>query len=393
MNTNSNRTKVKTAIIGATGYVGQRLILLLRNHPYFELTKLFASSKSAGKTYAECMKEKFSLPETSIPAYVNTMSVYDTADINKYFDEFELVFCAVDMSKADIMALEDRLAKSGKFVVSNNSANRLNPLVPCIIPEINYEHLSLIEIQQKKLSYNKGFIVCKPNCSIQSYLPALTPLKKFGLTKIVVSTYQAISGAGKNFSTWPEMQANLIPYIAGEEEKSEMEPLKIWAELKNKNFNDEPELIYDQINISAQCYRVPVLEGHTASIWFELQDKCDEESILKTWREFNESNPCAHLPTAPKSFLLYHPEENMPQLLKTLFLNDNLSEALKNLHNSSELYKNYIDAGMSIHLGRLRKDKIFSYKLTCLSHNTLRGAAGGSVLTAELLYDRGFLNK
>lgn len=355
----------RVGIIGATGYVGQRLMLLLENHPHFSLTHLFASERSAGKTYEEAVGGRFRIEGERIPEKFAKFPVYSTGSIEQFKDDLDFVFCAVDMPKEEVKALELSLAKLEIPVVSNNSALRMDPLVPMIIPEINAEHLNLIEAQKKALGTKRGFIVCKPNCSIQSYVPAITPLLKFKPKKIMVATYQAISGAGKTFDTWPEMKENLIPFISGEEDKSEQEPHKIWASYQDGALVQELD-----IAISAQCYRVAVAEGHTAAVWVEFEEKPSKEEILKLWKEYQSPLSALKLPHAPEPFLIYHEEENRPQAK---------IDAKEN--------------GFAIHLGRLREDKIFSYKFTCLSHNTLRGAAGGALLTAELLAEKKYFDR
>lgn len=358
--------KWSVGIIGATGYVGQRLCLLLENHPWFEIKYLFASQRSAGKTYGEVMQDRFSIPHAQLSSFLSSLFVHATEEVELYKEELDLVFCAVNLDKTEVLELEEKLAKLELPIVSNNSAHRMFPDIPTLIPELNADHLALIEKQRKRLQTKHGFIVCKPNCSIQSYVPALYALRHFGLKEVLVSTYQAISGAGKTFETWPEMQENLIPYIGGEEEKSEQEPLKVMASLEADYSLRSP----DKLKISAQCYRVAVAEGHTASVWFNLEKKVETESILEAWKNFKSAIASMKLPSAPVPFLLYHAEENRPQ--PKIDLNEE---------------------GMRIHLGRLRKDHLFDFKFTCLSHNTLRGAAGGAVLSAELLAFKGYLDK
>lgn len=357
----------RVGIIGATGYVGQRLMLLLKNHPFFTLTHLFASERSAGKSYQEAVQNRFRIEGEKIPEKYAQYPVYSTKDIFKFKDELDFVFCAVDMPKEEVKALEISLAKMDIPVVSNNSALRMDPLVPMIIPEINAEHLALIENQKKVLGTKRGFVVCKPNCSIQSYVPALTPLLKFKPKKLMVATYQAISGAGKTFESWPEMKENLIPFINGEEAKSEEEPHKIWAK-----YDEDAGQLIPQLNldISAQCYRVAVAEGHTAAVWVEFENKPSKQEILDLWKAYESPLKDLDLPHAPNPFLIYHEEDNRPQPKLDAETN-----------------------GFAIHLGRLREDKIFSYKFTCLSHNTLRGAAGGALLTAELLAKKKYFDR
>lgn len=355
--------KLRAGVIGATGYVGQRFITLLADHPWFELAGLAASSRSAGKPYEEALDGRWRLT-VPMPEKVKGMLVQDSAEVEDFCKDLDLVFCAVDMDKKAIVELEERVARTETPVISNNSANRGTPDVPMIIPEINDDHTALIEAQKKRLGTKRGFIVAKPNCSIQSYVPALTPLLDFGPEQLIVSTYQAISGAGKTFETWPEMKANLIPFIGGEEAKSENEPMKIWGEFKG----DHVELAQKPV-ISAQCYRVAVQEGHTASVCVKFKNKPTKEEILKRWAEFKGVPQLAELPSAPKQFLTYFEEDNRPQA-KADVMTEN---------------------GMGVCVGRLREDPVFDYKFCCLSHNTLRGAAGGGVLMAELLVHQGHI--
>lgn len=356
--------KLNVGIIGATGYVGQRFVSLLQAHPYFKPVLLAASSRSAGKRYGDLMETRWKL-ETPLPEAAKTQILVDAADLTAIASACDFVFCAVDMPKDAIRSLEERLARMETPVISNNSAHRWTEDVPVIIPEINPEHAALIELQRKRLGTKRGFIVCKPNCSIQSYVPALSALRAYGLDTVFVSTYQAISGAGKTFQDWPEMEHNLIPYIAGEEEKTEREPLKIWGDLRadgGLNLAEEPR-------ISAQCYRVAVAEGHTAAVSVGFRKPVSREAILEAWRNYRGQAQDLQLPTAPSSFLIYHEEADRPQ--------PRLDAGAGN--------------GMSISLGRLREDPILDWKFTCFSHNTLRGAAGGAVETAELLYRLGYL--
>ncbi|MBQ7836504.1 MAG: aspartate-semialdehyde dehydrogenase [Clostridia bacterium] len=356
--------KVRAGIIGATGMVGQRFITLLQNHPYFELTALAASARSAGRPYKEAVEGRWKMTE-ELPAHVGEMEVLDAADIEKVASLVDFVFCAVDMKKEDIKALEEAYAKAEVPVVSNNSANRWTKDVPMLIPEINIEHLALIDEQKKRLGTKKGFIVVKPNCSIQSYVPMLTPLRKFGIKQVVVSTYQAISGAGKTFKEWPEMIDNIIPYIGGEEEKSEKEPLRIWGEL----VDGEVVPCSDTV-ITSQCIRVPVQDGHTATVFVNFENKPTKEEILECWKEFAGKPQELGLPHAPEQFITYFEEDNRPHA-----------------HTDREIY-----GGMGVTAGRLREDAIFDWKFVGLSHNTLRGAAGGGMLSAELLYRLGYFN-
>jgi aspartate-semialdehyde dehydrogenase len=358
----NNNRQLRVGIIGGTGYVGQRFISLLDNHPWFTTTVIAASPRSAGKPYAEAVAGRWKI-DAPLPASAAGILVESIEDLPRLCDQVDFVFCAVDMKKEEIRALEEAIARLETPVVSNNSAHRWTPDVPVIIPEINPEHAALIDVQRHRLGTKRGFVTAKPNCSIQSYVPALTPLLDFGLEKIMVCTYQAISGAGKTFTDWPEMIENLIPYIGGEEEKSEREPLKIWGALAS----DHIELAVKPL-ISAQCYRVAVQEGHTAAVSVQFDRKPPVDEILARWAGFAQPQ-VAGLPSAPQPFLQYLPENNRPQPRLDAMAGQ----------------------GMAIALGRLREDPIFDYKFTCLSHNTLRGAAGGAVLTAELLVRQGYL--
>ena len=355
--------KLKAGVVGATGMVGQRFITLLREHPYFELTALVASPRSAGKTYREAVGDRWKM-KTPMPEDVAEMTVLSSEDIETIGSLVDFVFCAVDMKKEEIKALEERYAKAEIPVVSNNSANRWTPDVPMVIPEINDAHLAVIEHQRKRLGTRRGFIAVKPNCSIQSYVPALTPLRKFGIEQVVATTYQAISGAGKTFREWPEMIDNVIPYIGGEEEKSEQEPLRVWGRVE-----DGKIVKADAPVITTQCIRVPVSDGHTAAVFVDFEKKPSKEEILEAWRTFKGKPQTLGLPSAPAQFITYFEEDNRPQA------------AL-----DRDLY-----GGMGVSVGRLREDTLFDYKFVGLSHNTLRGAAGGAVLIAELLYREGYL--
>lgn len=353
-------------IIGATGMVGQRFVLLLANHPNFKITALAASQRSAGKTYTEAVANRWAMTE-QMPDCVKDMQVFDaTNDIDKITAAVDFVFCAVDMKKDEIKALEELYAKHECPVVSNNSANRFTKDVPMVIPEINSDHIKIIEAQRKRLGTKRGFIAVKSNCSLQSYVPAIYPLdKKFGVDKCLVCTYQAISGAGKTFERWPEMIDNVIPFIGGEEEKSENEPLKIWGEIKGDEI-----VPAENPKFTAQCLRVPVSDGHMAAVFVTFKNKPSKEEILSVWKEFSGEPQKLNLPHAPKQFLNYFYEDNMPQTK----LNRNL------------------EGGMAISIGRLREDSQYDYKFVCLSHNTLRGAAGGAVLLAELLCEKGYMD-
>ncbi len=352
-------------IIGATGMVGQRFAILLENHPWFKVTTVAASPRSAGKTLKEAIGNRWAMKKP-IPKDMENMIVLDaTADIKKIASQVDFVFCAVDMKKDEIKALEEAYAKAECPVISNNSANRGTPDVPMMVPELNPEHAEIIKVQRERLGTKRGFIAVKSNCSIQSYVPALHPLRKFGIKNVLACTYQAISGAGKTFETWPEMLDNLIPYIGGEEEKSEQEPLKVWGKIEgNKIVNA------DDINITTQCLRVPVSDGHTAAVFVTFENKPTKEEILKAWKEFKGVPQELELPLAPKQFLNYFEDDNRPQ---------------------AKLDRD-MEKGMAISVGRLREDKQYDYKFVCLSHNTIRGAAGGAVLMAELLAAKGYLD-
>lgn len=359
--------KWKVGIVGATGMVGQRFVTLMDGHPWFEPVALAASSRSAGKPYAEAVGPKWCM-EQEIPDWAKSMIVLDAnADAEKLAAQVDFIFCAVDMKKADIQALEYRYAKLECPVVSNNSAHRGTPDVPMVIPEINWQHLAVIDAQKKRLGTKHGFIAVKSNCSLQSYVPALSIIKeRFGLEKILVCTYQAISGAGKTFKTWPEMLDNVIPYIGGEEEKSEQEPMKIWGHVEGDQIVNATEP-----NVTAQCLRVPVSNGHMAAVFASFREPVDFDEIKTMWREFRGKPQELKLPHAPKQFIHYFEEDNMPQT---------------RLHRD-------LEGGMAISVGRLRKDTQYDMKFVCLSHNTLRGAAGGGVLLAELLCAEGYIDK
>ena len=356
--------KRKVGVIGATGMVGQRFLTLLDDHPYFEVTALAASARSAGKTYREAVGSRWKL-KTPMPAYAADMLVHDAANIEEMKALCDMVFCAVDMKKEDIRAREDAYAKAEIPVVSNNSAHRWTPDVPMVIPEINDAHLEVIAAQRKRLGTKRGFIAVKPNCSIQSYVPALTPLRKYGIKEVVATTYQAISGAGKTFNEWPEMIDNVIPYIGGEEEKSEQEPLRVWGHVENGEI-----VKADAPVITTQCSRVPVTDGHTAAVFVRFENKPTKEEILEAWRTFSGKPQELGLPNAPAQFITYFEEDNRPQ---------------------AKLDRD-IYGGMGVTVGRLREDTLYDYKFVGLSHNTLRGAAGGAVLIAELLYREGYFN-
>lgn len=354
----------KVGIIGATGMVGQRFITLLYNHPWFNIEVLAASPRSAGKKYRDAVGAKWSM-SCDIPASVADMVVMDAVgDKEKIAARVDFVFCAVDMKKDEIRALEEAYARLECPVISNNSAHRGTPDVPMIIPELNAAHAAVIPFQRKRLGTKRGFIAVKSNCSLQSYVPALFPLSGYGIKNAVVCTYQAISGAGKTFATWPEMVDNIIPYIGGEEEKSEQEPLKIWGSICGDKI-----VPADGPVISAQCIRVPVSDGHSAAVFVSFDKKPTKEEILSVWAGFSGRAQELELPSAPKQFLHYFEENDRPQI-----------KSERNLEN-----------GMAISVGRLREDTVFDYKFVCMSHNTLRGAAGGAVLMAELLCAEGYI--
>ncbi|MFA5561721.1 MAG: aspartate-semialdehyde dehydrogenase [Eubacteriales bacterium] len=356
--------KLRAGVVGATGMVGQRLLLLLENHPYFEVSVLAAGPRSAGKPYAEAVGERWKL-ERALPERYRSMTVYGADDIDAIRARADFVFCAVDMPKAETVALEEAYARAELPVVSNNSANRMVADVPMLIPEINADHLSVIAAQRQRLGTRRGFIAVKPNCSIQSYVPALTPLLPFGIRAVAVTTYQAVSGAGKTLADFPEMADNIIPYIGGEEEKSEQEPMKVWGRAEGGRITPAAEPL-----ISAQCLRVPVSDGHMAAVFVSFDNKPTKEEILAAWANFQGRPQELALPSAPRQFLHYFEESNRPQ---TALDRD-------------------LEGGMAVSLGRLREDRLYDYKFVGLSHNTLRGAAGGGVLTAELLYREGYLN-
>ena len=358
--------KYNVGIVGATGMVGQRFATLLENHPWFNVVCLAASSRSAGKTYEEAVGKKWCM-DTPIPENMKNIVVMDaTNDIEKITSQVDFVFCAVDMKKDEIKALEERYAKAECPVVSNNSAHRHTPDVPMIIPEINWDHAEIIPAQRKRLGTKKGFIAVKSNCSLQSYVPALHPLMKdYGVTKCLVCTYQAISGAGKTFQTWPEMVDNVIPYIGGEEEKSEQEPLKIWGHIE-----DEKIVNAASPSITSQCIRVPVTDGHTAAVFVSFEKKAEMEEIIEKWESYRGRPQELNLPSAPKQFIHYFRENDRPQI-----------KSERNL-----------EGGMAVSVGRLRPDTQYDVKFVSMSHNTLRGAAGGAVLMAELLCAEGYLD-
>ncbi len=354
----------KVGIIGATGMVGQRFATLLENHPWFTVTTLAASGRSAGKTYKEAVGSRWAM-KTPMPKAMEDMVIVDAADIAAVTADVDFCFCAVNMKKDEIKALEEAYAKAECPIVSNNSAHRFTADVPMVIPELNADHINIIPAQRRRLGTKRGFIAVKSNCSLQSYVPALFPLSKFGISKALVCTYQAISGAGKTFETWPEMVDNVIPFIGGEEEKSEKEPLKIWGKIEGDEIVNATSPAF-----TAQCLRVPVSDGHFAAVYCSFDKKPSKEEILETWASFSGRAQELDLPSAPKQFLHYFEEDNMPQ---------------------TALHRN-LENGMAISLGRLREDSQYDYKFVGLSHNTLRGAAGGAVLLAELLCAEGYMD-
>ena len=355
--------KLRAGIVGATGMVGQRFVTLLADHPYFEISVLAASARSAGRTYAEATSGRWRMT-TPCPDAVASMTVLDAANVGEVADRCDFVFCAVDMDKAATRALEESYAKAETPVVSNNSANRWTPDVPMLIPEINDAHLDVIPYQKKRLGTTRGFICVKPNCSIQSYVPQITPLLPYKPNKIIVSTYQAISGSGRTLAEVPEMHDNVKPYIGGEEEKSEREPLRVWGRVEDGQIVPASSPI-----ISAHCVRVPVSDGHLASVFVSFEKKPSRDEIITAWRAFGGKPQELKLPSAPEHFITYFDEDDRPQ---------------------TSLDRN-IERGMGVCAGRLADDTIFDYKFIGLSHNTLRGAAGGAVLSAELLYRLGHI--
>ena len=358
----------KVGIIGATGMVGQRFATLLDGHPWFQVVALAASPRSAGKTYEAAVGSRWAMT-TPMPETMKDMVMLDAqADIEKIAGMVDFVFCAVDMKKDEIRDLEDRYAKAECPIVSNNSAHRFTDDVPMVIPEINADHIKIIDAQRKRLGTKRGFVAVKSNCSLQSYVPAIHPLKALGVDKVLACTYQAISGAGKTFKTWPEMVDNVIPYIGGEEEKSEQEPLKIWGKIEGDKI-----VKTDDISITSQCIRVPVSDGHTAAVFMSFKDgvkKPTVEEIIDIWSNYSGRAQELDLPSAPKHFLHYFTEPDRPQI-----------KSERNLEN-----------GMAVSVGRLRPDTQYDYKFVCMSHNTLRGAAGGAVLLAELLCAEGYMD-
>jgi len=357
--------KYNVCVVGATGMVGQRFVTLLENHPWFSIQMVAASSSSAGKRYEDAVCGRWAM-KAAIPENVKDMILLDAdADAEKIAASVDFIFCAVNLDKQATRELEEKYARLECPVVSNNSAHRGTADVPMLLPEVNPHHIEVIEAQKKRLGTKRGFIAVKPNCSLQSYVPALHPLRHFGVSKVLACTYQAISGAGKNFETWPEMVDNLIPYIGGEEEKSEQEPMKLWGEVTGDHIENATTPA-----ITTQCLRVPVSDGHTAAVFVSFEKKPTIDEIKKCWAEFSGVPQELELPSAPKTFLHYFEEADRPQ---------------------AKLDRD-LEGGMAVSIGRLRPDSQFDYKFVCLSHNTLRGAAGGAVLAAELLAAKGYFD-
>ena len=355
--------KLRVGILGGTGMVGQRFIALLENHPWFEVTTIAASPRSAGKTYEEAVGDRWKM-DTPMPEAVKKLVVMNVNEVEAVASQVDFVFSAVDMTKEEIKKIEEDYARAETPVVSNNSAHRWTPDVPMVVPEINPEHMKVIDFQRKRLGTKRGFVAVKPNCSIQSYAPVLTAWKEFEPTEVVATTYQAISGAGKTFKDWPEMVGNIIPYIGGEEEKSEKEPLRIWGEIKDGQIVPAEGPV-----ITCQCIRVPVLNGHTAAVFVRFKKKPTKEQLIKKLNSFSGEPQRLGLPSAPKQFIRYLEEDNRPQVSLDVD------------------YEN----GMGVNVGRLREDILFDYKFIGLSHNTVRGAAGGAILCAELLKAQGYI--
>ncbi len=355
--------RLRVGVLGATGMVGQRFISLLENHPWYEVVTVAASPRSAGRTYEEAVDGRWKMT-TPMPEVVKNLTVMNVNEVETVAAGVDFVFSAVDMTKEEIKAIEEAYAKTGTPVVSNNSAHRWTPDVPMVVPEINPEHFEVIEDQKKRLGTDRGFIVVKPNCSIQSYAPVLTAWKEFEPYEVVATTYQAISGAGKTFKDWPEMEGNIIPYIGGEEEKSEQEPLRLWGTIVNGEIVKAQEPV-----ITCQCIRVPVLNGHTAAVFVKFRKQPTKEELIDRMVNFKGLPQELELPSAPKQFIQYLEEDNRPQV--TLDVD--------------------FEKGMGISVGRLRDDSVYDYKFVGLSHNTVRGAAGGAVLSAELLTAKGYI--
>ncbi|MDO4294947.1 MAG: aspartate-semialdehyde dehydrogenase [bacterium] len=355
--------KLRVGILGATGMVGQRFIALLENHPWYEVVTVAASPRSAGQRYEDAVAGRWKMT-TPMPEGVKDLIVMNVNEVEKVAASVDFVFSAVDMSKDEIRAIEEAYAKTETPVVSNNSAHRWTPDVPMVVPEINPEHFEVIPFQKKRLGTTRGFIAVKPNCSIQSYAPVLTAWKEFEPYEVVATTYQAISGAGKTFKDWPEMEGNIIPFIGGEEEKSEQEPLRLWGKIE-----DGVIVKAEEPKITCQCIRVPVLNGHTAAVFVKFRKKATKEELIEKLLAFRGLPQELELPSAPKQFIQYMEEENRPQVSLDVDF----------------------ERGMGISIGRLREDSIYDYKFVGLSHNTVRGAAGGAVLCAELLTAKGFI--
>lgn len=352
------------AILGATGMVGQRFVQLLENHPWFKIKILAASKNSAGKTYEEAINERWSM-NNDIPKEIANAKVFDVVNDCEFIaSNVDFAFCAVNMEKSKIAEIEEKYAKFECPIISNNSAHRWTPDVPMIIPEINRCHSKIITSQRKRLGTNRGFIAVKSNCSLQCFVPAIYPLLDLNLENVIVSTYQAISGAGKTFQTWPEMVDNLIPYIPGEEAKTQLEPLKIFGQIDGNTIKNS-----EFPKISAQCYRIPVSDGHTAAVFVKFKNKIEQNEILERWKNFVPATQELNLPSSPKKFLNYFDDEDKPQIK----------------------YERNLENGMAISIGRLQKDEVFDYKFVCMSHNTVRGAAGGAVLMAEQLCAEGYI--
>jgi aspartate-semialdehyde dehydrogenase len=360
-----NQQKFKVGVLGATGMVGQRFVALLADHPWYEVTLVAASANSAGKSYADAVAGRWAMP-TALPTATAGLIVRDAADVRGIADQVDFVFCAVDMAKDATAKLEEDYARAETPLISNNSAHRATPDVPMMIPEINPHHAEIIIAQRRRLGTQRGFIAVKPNCSLQSYVPALHPLKQYGLRKVAVCTYQSISGAGKTFAAWPEMVDNVIPFIKGEEEKSEREPMKIWGPIIDGKIVPASEPV-----ISAQCLRVPTADGHMAAAFVEFDIKPSLDEIKDAWRQFSGRPQELRLPSAPEPFLTYFEEDDRPQT--------RLDRDIGN--------------GMGVAIGRLRTDTVFDVRFVALSHNTVRGAAGGAVLTAELLTRDGYIER
>ena len=357
--------KLKVGILGGTGMVGQRFIALLENHPWFEVTAIDASPRSAGKSYEEAVGGRWKM-DTPMPEAVKNLVVMNVNEVEKVAAGVDFVFSAVDMTKEEIKKIEEDYARTETPVVSNNSAHRWTPDVPMMVPEINPQHAKIIEAQRKRLGTTRGFVAVKPNCSIQSYAPVLTAWKEFEPYEVVATTYQAISGAGKTFQDWPEMEGNIIPFIGGEEEKSEKEPLRLWGEIVDGQIVPASSPV-----ITCQCIRVPVLNGHTAAVFVKFRKKPTKEQLIQKLVSFSGEPQRLELPSAPKQFIRYMEEDNRPQV--------SLDVDFEN--------------GMGISIGRLREDAVYDYKFVGLSHNTVRGAAGGAVLCAELLKAQGYITK